>query len=298
MTRPMMRDIKPGDVQIAVRARSRVGEGPVWDAATGQVHWVDILSGQVHTSDLGDGTTTTVTVPTWVGAAVPMLGGGFVAATREGFAQIVDGELGAVDAFLPEGIRMNDAKCDPAGRFVAGSCAEDFARGAGALHRLEADWTHSVVLEGLTQPNGLGWSPDGHTFYLVDTQDLAVHAHTYDLGTGELSDQRVLARFDVEADGYPDGLAVDVEGCLWIAMWAGSSVLRISPEGERVGRIDLPVPQTTSCAFTGPGLRSLCITSAAESLTLDDDASDGSVFTVSDIGVAGVPVATFAGSAR
>lgn len=293
----MIRDIRPEELRTAVRARSRVGEGPVWDAAAGQLHWVDILAGQVHTSDLGDGTTATTTVPTWVGAAVPMNGGGFVAATRDGFAQIVDGHLETVDGFLPDGIRMNDAKCDPAGRFLAGSCAEDFARGAGALHRLEADWSHSVVLEGLTQPNGLGWSPDGGTFYLIDTQDLAVYAYAHDLASGALADRRVLARFDVESDGYPDGLAVDAEGCLWVAMWAGSSVLRLSPEGERVHRIDVPVPQVTSCAFSGTGLRDLCITSAAESLSLDDDALDGSVFVIADVGVTGVPVATFAGAA-
>lgn len=294
----MIRETEDGEPRAAVRARSRVGEGPVWDEASGLLHWVDILSGQVHTSDLADGSTTTATVPTWVGAAVPMRGGGFVAATREGFAQVVDGELHTVHPFLPDGIRMNDAKCDPAGRFVAGSCAEDFARGAGALHRLEPDWSHTVVLEGLTQPNGLGWSPDGGTFYLVDTQELTVHAFAHDPVTGALSDRRVLVTFVLERDGYPDGLAVDVEGCLWIAMWAGSAVLRISPEGEVVHRLEMPVAQPSSCAFAGPGLGDLVVTSAAESLTLDADAVDGSVFVIPGIGVAGVPVRLFAGSAR
>lgn len=283
------------EIRAAVRARSRVGEGPVWH--DGRLHWVDILAGEVHVSDLDSGATSTTTVPTWVGAAVPMNGGGHVAATREGYARIVDGELDTVHDFLPEGIRMNDAKCDPQGRFWAGSCAEDFTRGAGALHRLDADWTCTTVLEGLTQPNGLGWSPDGRTFYLVDTQDLALYAYPHDPVSGALGERRTVATFDVERDGYPDGLAIDERGCVWIAMWAGAAVLQIAPDGAVLRRLSLPVSQTTSCAFVGHGLRDLCVTSAAESLAPAEDDLDGSVFVVRGLGVSGVPVSTFAGAA-
>jgi len=283
-----------GRVQTAVLARSRVGEGPVWHE--GRLHWVDILAGQINVSDLEDGSTTTLTVPTWVGAAVPMAAG-YVAATREGYAQVLDGTLVDVDPFLPAGIRMNDGKCDPMGRFWAGSCAENFARGAGSLHRLNADWSRTTVLEGLTQPNGLGWSPDGATFYLVDTQDLAVYAYPYDSDTGALGGRHLLARFDDERLGYPDGLAVDAEGCLWVAMWGGSMLLRISSQGEVVRRLTMPVLQPTSCAFAGPDLANLCVTSAAEGLHLSAADLDGSVFMVADLDVRGAPVETFAGSA-
>lgn len=282
-------------IRTVIEASSRVGEGPVWHQD--RLHWVDILAGQVHVSDLSSGSTTTITVPTWIGAAVPMRGGGHVAATREGYAQIIDGTLIDVDPFLPEGIRMNDAKCDPLGRFWAGSCAEDFTRGAGALHRLEADWSRTTLIEGLTQPNGLGWSPDASTFYLIDTQDLAVYAYPHDPDSGTLGERRVLARFDLERDGYPDGLAVDAEGCLWIAMWAGSAVLRVSPDGEVVRRLAMPVQQASSCAFVGPALADLCVTSATEGLAVEADAADGSVFLVTGLGVTGAPVSTFAGSA-
>ena len=281
-------------IQNAVRARSRVGEAPVWHE--GLLHWVDILAGQINVSDLADGSTTTVTVPTLVGAAVPMAGG-YVVATREGYAQVLEGALVEVDPFLPAGIRMNDGKCDPLGRFWAGSCAENFARGAGSLHRLNADWSRTAVLEGLTQPNGLGWSPDASTFYLVDTQDLAAYAYPYDSDTGALGERRVLARFDVDRDGYPDGLAVDAEGCLWIAMWAGSMLIRISPQGELVSRLAMPVPQPTSCAFVGADLANLCVTSAAEGVPVSAADLDGSVFVVTHLEVRGAPVETFAGSA-
>lgn len=284
-----------GAIRVAVPSHSRVGEGPVW--YDGKLHWVDILAGTIHTSDLGSGVTTSVTLPTWVGAAVPMVEGGYVVATREGFGRVVDGVLDTFDGFLPDGIRMNDAKCDPLGRFWAGSCAEDFARGAGALHRLDADWTRTTVLEGLTQPNGLGWSPDAETFYLIDTQDLALYAYPQDPSTGELGERRVLTRFDIDRDGYPDGLAVDSDGHLWIAMWAGGAVLRVAPDGSIVHRLEMPISQPTSCAFAGPDLGELCVTSAAESLTVDDGSLDGSVFVVTGVGATGLPVSPFTGAA-
>jgi sugar lactone lactonase YvrE len=279
----------------AVAATSRVGEGPVW--SDGCLHWVDILAGAVHVSDLATGATTTVTVPTWVGAAVPAAGGGYVAATREGFAGVVDGRLVTIRDFLPEGIRMNDAKCDPRGRLWAGSCAEDFARGRGALHRLDADGTVTTVVEGLTQPNGIGWRADGATMYLIDTQDLALYAYDFDLASGLVGDRRIVASFDVDLDGYPDGLAVDDQGGVWIAMWGGRTVLRVAPSGEVVRRIAMPVPQPSSCAFVGPDLDVLCVTSAAEGLAPEVVGESGSVFLVHGLGVRGVPVATYAGAA-
>jgi sugar lactone lactonase YvrE len=247
----------------------------------------------MHVSDLGTGETVSVTVPTWIGAAVPMKGGGCVAATREGFALIHRGQLKTVRGFLPDGIRMNDAKCDPAGRFWAGSCAEDFTRGAGALHRLDADWTVTTVVEGLTQPNGIGWSPDAKTMYLIDTQDRALYGFAFDLGTGTLGARRTVAEF-AEADGYPDGLAVDAQGSIWVAMWAGGQVLRLSPSGDVIDRVPMPVDQPSSCAFIGTDLDVLCVTSACEGIDAPD--LDGSVFSIVGLGVTGTPVSIFAGS--
>lgn len=283
------------EVTVAVHSHSRVGEGPVWHRD--RLLWVDILAGQIHDSDLSTGTTESITVPTWVGAAAPMASGGYIAATREGFATIIDGNLDTFAPFLPPGIRMNDAKCDPFGRFWAGSCAEDFAPGAGALHRLEPDLAHHIVLEGLTQPNGIGWSPDGRTMYLIDTQECALYSYAFDLDSGRVGERRVVARFDAGRDGYPDGLAVDEAGFIWIAMWAGGTVLGLSPDGEVHHRLAMPVSQPTSCAFVGDQRADLVVTSASEGLTLDADALDGSVFLVQGLGARGVPVAAFGGAA-
>ena len=149
------------------------------------LHWVDILGGALHTSDLATGATTSVEMPTLLGAAVPRHGGGFAAATAEGFAALgSDGTLDTRCPILRPGERMNDGKCDPQGRFWAGSTAMDFRSGAGALQVLGPDRSTRTVLDGLTLPNGLGWGPDGTTFYLVDTVPAQVWAFAFDGVTG------------------------------------------------------------------------------------------------------------------
>jgi sugar lactone lactonase YvrE len=282
-------------VRLAVRAGARVGEGPVWDPGPERLHWVDILAGAVHTSELTTGSTTSRQLPTLVGAASPKRTGGFVAAVTEGFAE-VSAEYVVRQHILADGIRMNDAKCDPDGRFWAGSTAMDFAAGQGALHVLETDWSTRVVLDGLTQPNGLGWSPDGKTFYLVDSAEREISA--FDAAGNQLAGRRRLCSF---ADGdVPDGLCVDTEGCLWVALWGGGRLVRIAPDGRMLSTLPVPVVQPSSCAFVGPDLDLLCVTSAREGLELPDDAEDGtpydgSVLIVAGLGVSGVPVAGFAG---
>jgi sugar lactone lactonase YvrE len=279
-------------MRVAVRATARVGEGPVWDATANRLHWVDILAGQVRSSDLATGATTTVTVPTLVGAAAPRAGGGFVAAVTEGFAEISDA-LAVRQHVLADGIRMNDAKCDRDGRFWAGSTAMDFAPGRGALHRLDSDWSTRVVLNGLTQPNGLGWSPDGSTFYLVDSAEREINA--FDVFGDALTGRRLVHGFGKQ--DVPDGLCVDAVGCLWIALWGGERVIRVSPDGELLSTLPVPVVQPSSCAFAGPHLDVLCVTSAREGLGLadDDPALDGSVLAFTAVGATGLPTVAFQG---
>jgi sugar lactone lactonase YvrE len=284
-------------IEVLARAESRVGEGPVWDEPAGAVHWVDILAGLVHTTTLADGVTSTIQVPTLVGAAAPREAGGFALATAEGFASIdAEGRYEPRQSFLPDGVRMNDAKCDPTGRFWAGSCAMDFAAGRGALHVLEPDWTYRTVLDGITQPNGLGWSPDGSTFYLVDTVTRELLAFDADLDRGTISGQRTLVRFGDDVPGVPDGMSVDAAGDLWIAFWGGGQLLRVAPSGRTRSVLPVPVRQPSSCAFAGAELEVLCVTSAREGLTdLADDALDGSVLIVTGCGARGRPVHRFAG---
>ncbi|MFB7498001.1 SMP-30/gluconolactonase/LRE family protein [Streptomyces sp. NPDC056161] len=284
--------------EVAIPARARVGEGPVWDAGARRLHWVDIPAGHIHTSDPVTGRTTSRSLPTQVGAAVPRRGGGFAAATAEGFASVdTDGTATVRLALLPEGERMNDAKCDPGGRLWAGSTALDFARGRGALHVLLPNWTSRVVLDGLALPNGLGWSPDGRTFYLADSVAGEVCAFDTDPGDpvpGVLGRRRTVFRLPGSA-GMPDGLTVDAAGCLWIAVWGGDRVVRVSPDGELLAEVPLPVHQPSSCAFGGPGLDVLYVTSAREGLALPQDDPAGSVFAVGGTGAVGLPSTPFAG---
>ncbi|MFF2324757.1 MULTISPECIES: SMP-30/gluconolactonase/LRE family protein [unclassified Streptomyces] len=283
--------------EVAIPGTARVGEGPVWDPGLRRLHWVDIPAGLIHTSDPATGLTTSLRLPTQVGAAVPRRGGGgFVAATAEGFASVdADGSMTTRRAFLPAGERMNDAKCDRQGRFWAGSTALDFRPGSGALHVLLPDWTSHVLLEGLTLPNGLGWSPDGRTFYLADSIAGEIYAFDTTDDAPWISRRRTLVRLPAHT-GMPDGLTVDSAGCLWVALWGGARVARISPDGDLLGGIPLPVRQPSSCTFGGPRLDALYVTSAREGLELPGDDPAGSVFVVDEMGGAvGLPSATFAG---
>jgi sugar lactone lactonase YvrE len=279
-------------VETFVPARARVGEGPHWDAGT--LYWVDILAGEIHTTT-ADGTTT-LRLPWLVGAAVPRVGGGFVAATADGFAEVaVDGTTVTRQHILAPDHRMNDAKCDPRGRLWAGSVQMDFAAGQGALHVLAADWSTRVVLDGLTQPNGMGWSPDGTVYYLIDSVHRHVLAFDVDLDTVTLSGRRVLTTFPADA-GLPDGMCVDADGALWVAMWGGRRIVQLSPDGQVLRTVPMPVVQPSSCAFGGSAMDTLFVTSAAEGLADDDpDGPDGSVFRVTGLGALGLPGVAFAG---
>lgn len=278
-------------VKVAFAATDRVGEGPVWH--DGRLHWVDILSGLIHRGDPATATVTTDEVPTLVGAAVPAASGGYVVACAEGFGTVRDGTLDVRSAILPDGIRMNDAKCDPLGRLWAGSNAMEFDAGAGALHVLHSDWTTEVVLTGLTLPNGMGWSPDGATFYLIDSYAYELYSFGYSAAGIDVGSRRLVASFD-PAGGMPDGMCVDAEGGLWVARWGGSRVDLLTPDGVLRRTVPMPAAQPSSCAFGGADLDVLYVTSAREGLTLADGDSDGSVFILDDPGVRGLAVQGFA----
>ncbi|GAA5187626.1 SMP-30/gluconolactonase/LRE family protein [Rugosimonospora acidiphila] len=280
---------------MAIHGTAKVGEGPVWDPAGDRLHWVDIPAGHVHTSDPATGRTSTIALPTHVGAAVPRREGGFVAATSAGFAAVdAGGAMTVRRAILPDGQRMNDAKCDRHGRLWAGSTTMDFQPGEGALHVLMPDWTTRVLLNGLTLPNGLDWSPDGRTFYLADTMVGEISAFDTEPGDTTIRRRRTLFRIPSER-GMPDGLSVDATGCLWVAMWGGDRVIRLSPDGDLLGEVPMPVHQPSSCAFGGPRLDVLYVTSARDGLDLPAGDPAGSVFAIDRPGAVGLPSTPFAG---
>lgn len=284
-------------VDIAVQRRAACGEGPLWDPSTAAVHWVDIINGEILTTDYDTLQTSTIDYPEMVGAAAPRHNSGFVAAVATGFVGISrTGEVTERVDCLPGDVRMNDAKVDPRGRYWAGSCAYDFADGRGGLWRLDQDWNVELVISGLTQPNGLGWSPDGASFYLVETQARQLLRFDADIESGTLpTNPAVLIEGDAFPPGLPDGLAVDEQGHLWIAMFGGSAVHEYSPRGELLRTVPIPTEQATSCMFVGPDRNELWVTSAAAGISPQADPDAGSTFRVRGLGATGMPVPAFGG---
>jgi sugar lactone lactonase YvrE len=168
---------------------------------------------------------------------------------------------------MPANVRFNDGACDPAGRFWAGTATTDGQAGTGALYRLDADGSVTEVLAGVTESNGLAWSPDAATFYYTDSgePESRVRAFGFDHRAGALHDERDLIRF-APGDGVADGLVVDADGCLWIAMWDGGCVRRYSADGELIGLYPVPVSRPTCPGFGGPDLDELYLTTAWEGL--------------------------------
>lgn len=283
--------------EVACDARALLGEGPAWDAAAGELLWLDIDRSEVHRFDPGTATDSVVTLPVAVTAIVLRASGGFVATTNEGYAFVtLDGVPGVEPIAELEppgsGVRMNDGKCDPAGRFWAGSMSiDESVTGAGSLYVLDGALAHRRALAQVSLSNGLGWSPGGATMYHVDSTAGTLSAFRFDAATGEIADGRVLVSADM-----PDGLAVDAEGGIWVAFWGGHAVRRYSPEGELLATVDVPAALVTSCCFGGPDLADLYITSAGRELPAAEAAatSAGGLFRVTP-GVRGLPVAAFAG---
>ncbi len=249
-------------------AHSDVGEGPTWDPFRQQLLWVDIPHGAIHSCDPIHSSDHVLHADQPVGAVVARQRGGLLLAVRDGFAVLVEGEVrlvAAVEVDLANN-RMNDGKVDPGGCFWAGTMALDMSPGAGALYRLGPDFRVDTVLRGLAISNGMDWSPDDKTMYFIDSASGLVTAYSYDVETGAIDDPRTLIVIPAEA-GMPDGMTVDSAGFLWIAVWGGSAVRRYAPDGALVGEVRLPVSQVTSCAFGGPSLQDLYITTASEGLS-------------------------------
>ncbi|GAA0923369.1 SMP-30/gluconolactonase/LRE family protein [Nonomuraea longicatena] len=254
--------------EVAARPEALLGEAPLWDAAHDCLVWTDILAGRVH---LTSGRT--YEVGTEVGAALPAEGGGWLLAVRDGFATLdEDGTLTPLLDFVPAGMRCNDAKCDPAGRAWAGTVARGEQPVTGGLHRLDPGPGVTRVLDtGLA--NGLGWSPDGGTMWFADTLTGVITGYGYD--DGELGPVRARLAIDRE-EGWPDGLCVDADGCLWIGLWGAGQVRRHTPDGRLDTVVRVPASRVTSCAFVGSALY---VTTARVGLA-DPGPLDGALFAV------------------
>jgi sugar lactone lactonase YvrE len=255
-----------------------LGEGPYWRPDDDCLLWVDVHRGLLHITRVRPGETISVELGE-VSAAFPALGGGILTAggsrltlraTRPG-----EGWAGRTIAEVParEGIRFNDASVDPAGRVWVGSMHTGETEPLGVLYRLDPGRTLTPVLKGVTVSNGLGWSPDGSRMYYADSPMRRIDMFDYDPATGEAFQRRVFADLSGAA-GVPDGLTVDVDGCVWVAMWGGGALRRITPSGRQAWVLPVPVSRPTSCAFGGPDMAELYVTTASIGLSEAERAAE------------------------
>ncbi|POH61679.1 gluconolactonase [Cryobacterium zongtaii] len=269
------------------------GEGPVFAQSWGGLRLVDLFAGDVL-SLAADGTVTRRHVDSIAAALRPRVGGGAVIALERGFAlEDADGTLTRLpEVWADASVRMNDGGAAPDGSLYCGSMAYDQRTGAGSLYRLAPDGSVELALAGVTISNGLAWSPDGSLAYYNDTPTGRIGVFDWTPETG-LTGLRTFADIP-SADGYPDGLTVDSEGGVWVALYAGGAVRRYSPEGTLDEVIEVAAQRVTACTFGGDDLRRLYITTSREGLAPEEDPLAGSVFTVTP-GVAGLAESPFAG---
>ncbi len=280
----------------ARRAVARTGstyqlaEGPHWDPRRGRLSWVDIATGSLWEVDGDDPAVEPRLVLRGsepLGVAVPHEDGGWLLGRGRGVVLVDDDGVTLEELELEaEGVRMNDGKVDPAGRFWVGSKAHDNAPGRGRLFRLDLDGSAHQVLEGLTITNGLGWSPDGATMYVTDSGAGTIDAYDLDAATGELHGGRSFVALEADL-GAPDGLTVDAEGHVWVAVWGGGRVRRYAPDGSLVAEVAVAASHTSSCAFAGRDLATLVITTAWDELEpaqRADEPDAGRVFVLADAG--------------
>jgi len=281
-------------------ARAELGEGPIWSVKEQALYWVDILGHRLHRYSFLKGTQSWQFDQEISSLAEREAADGLIITQRHSFtffnpATEEQRTLAQIEHDLP-GNRFNDSKCDRRGRFWAGTMDFDCIKPTGSLYRLSPDGSITVMDSGYPVTNGPAWSADYRTLYHNDSVNGRVYAFDFDLDSGEISNKRVFLQF-VKEDGSPDGMTTDAEGGLWIAHWGTGKLTRHDPEGKVMHTITLPCSQVTSCAFGGPNLTTLFITSAAGGLSpqqLEREPLAGGLFAI-DLNIAGVPANKFGG---
>ena len=281
-------------------AKASLAEGPFWSVEEQVLYWVDINAPSLNRFDPATGRNTAMPMPAAIGCAALREQGGFVVALRTGiWLAAPDGTLERNVAPLPHDPthhRFNDGRCDRQGRFLAGTMNENRDAPSGVLVRLDPDFRTTRVAGDMTISNGLAWSPDGATMYHSDTPTRTVEAWDYDVASGTPSNRRTLVHFDGATD-RPDGAAVDAEGCYWSAFYRGGKVVRVAPTGEVLAQYPVPAMCPSMCAFGGPDLRTLYVTTARQQRSAEELArfpQSGGIFAM-DVAVAGLPEPRFAG---
>lgn len=259
-----------GEWDVVAECGNELGEGPSWDTSSGTLLWVDILGRLVQRLDPVTGHWTTWATDQTPGAVVTRAEGGLALCLQDG-VWFVDSDGGSARRFVSlesddPGTRSNDAKTDRRGRLWVGTMGTDAAPSRGSLYRLASDGSILRVLSDVTISNGMAWSPDDSRMYYIDSITRRVDVLEYDADTGDATNRRALVEFPGQGE-LPDGMTIDTDGCLWVAFFGGWAVRRYTPDGRLDREIRLPVAQITSCAFGGPRLEDLYVTSARVGLS-------------------------------
>lgn len=281
-----------------VNAQATLGEGALWNWQEQQLYWVDIIGCTLHIYDPHTHTDKQWNLSSKAGTVVPVQGGNALVALQTGIHHLetTTGLLTLVNnPITSPDIRFNDGKCDPSGRFWVGTLAMNGTRGAAFLYRLDADGTLHQMLDGISISNGIVWTSDKRTMYFNDTPTQSVQAFDYDDATGNISNRRVVIRMP-EGDGSPDGMTIDAEDKLWVAMWGAGSVNRYDPiSGNLLQKVNVPSPLTSSCALGGADLKTLYITTARVDMSpeqLEQYPLSGNIFQVT-VEIPGVPASLY-----
>jgi sugar lactone lactonase YvrE len=283
-----------GEAQPLERVVARLGEGPRWDAERSRLLWVDIEAGALHVVGSEE---RTIECGSKVGAAAPWTDDTVLVALADAIAAVDlrDGAVQRLTAFpdARPGMRSNDGACDPLGRFWIGTMDENNERGAGTLYRYDPDGSLHPMVEDVTLSNGLGWDPEARLMYYVDSTTQRIDVFDFDLRAGSIANRRVFAEIP-KAEGTPDGLAVDDDGGIWVALWRAGEVRRYTPDGNPDGRVAVPADNTTACCFKGSRL---IITTASIEMKPDRAAAQpmaGCLFEI-EVPFSGPPATPFAG---
>jgi sugar lactone lactonase YvrE len=292
---------------LATTTRAELGERPVWDDVTQSLVWVDIEAFQVRRLTPATGVDVVVhQADAPVGCVALRENGGLVAGIgRQVVLLDTDGTVsGTIDVPGEDDVVFNDGAVDPAGRFIAGTSTAATRSAGGALYAFDADHGMHLLVDGITESNGIGWSPDGATMYYVDSGETVfgaaartvVRSYAYDVATGEIERGADLASL-TEGEGIPDGLVVDAQGAVWLAVWGGSEIRRYAPDGILLDSVALPASLITCPGFGGPDLTDLYVTSAQSGMDAAARAAEphaGQVFRLRP-GVAGLPATRYRG---
>jgi sugar lactone lactonase YvrE len=290
---------------LVTNAKAQLGEGPLWDSRRHVLYWVDIDKHLVHIFDTNTGIDRTIDVGQEIGCVAPRKTAGLICGLKNGIGTLdIESETCRIlvnpEIHLTDN-RFNDGKCDPAGRFWAGTMGPKIGaqrkKGAGSLYCFYPDMTIRTMVSGVTTSNGLAWSPDNTVMYYIDTGIPTVSAFDYDIESGDITNRRKVIDID-PSTGKPDGMTVDEEGMLWVAHFGGGRVTRWDPKNSRLLQtVEVPAPRVTSCAFGGLHLDELYITTARSGMDqneLKSNPQSGGLFKVKP-GVRGRPEPVFNG---